>query len=166
MKIQRQLSASVIIPPKTGLKATAQAVIIVPIPIIKPSFSLGTSAKIILYINGKPIPVPTPCIARPNNNKSKRGDKISMISPKVNKRTPRIKIFLVEILNLICELIGTIVAITNKTSVFTHWTWSVVIENSLINVGKVTVVAVSSNIPKNESIPADKIANTKRGVTF
>ncbi len=120
MKIQRQLSASVIIPPKTGPKATAQAVIIVPIPIIKPSFSLGTSAKIILYINGKPIPVPTPCIARPNNNKSKRGDKISMISPKVNKRTPRIKIFLVEILNLICELIGTIVAITNKTSVFTH----------------------------------------------
>ncbi|WP_263386399.1 hypothetical protein [Lactobacillus crispatus] len=41
-----------------------------------------------------------------------------------------------------------------------------VIENSLINVGKVTVVAVSSNIPKNESIPADKIANTKRSVTF
>ena len=73
-----------------------------------------------LYIKGRPIPVPTPCRARPNSNKSKRGEKISMINPKVNNKTPRIKIFLVEILNLICELIGTIVAITNKTSVFTH----------------------------------------------
>lgn len=118
MKIQRQLSASVIIPPKTGPKATAHAVIIVPIPIIKPSFSLGTSAKIMLYIKGRPIPVPTPCRARPNSNKSKRGEKISMINPKVNNKTPRIKIFLVEILNLICELIGTMVAITNKTSVY------------------------------------------------
>ena len=122
MKIQRQLSASVTIPPNTGPKATAQAVIIVPIPIMKPSFSLGTSAKIILYINDKPIPVPTPCIARPNNNKSKRGEKISMINPKVNNKTPRIKIFLVGILNLIYELIGTIVAITNNTNVFTHCT--------------------------------------------
>lgn len=86
MKIQRQLSASVIIPPKTGPKATAQAVIIVPILIIKPSFSLGTSAKIILYIKVRPIPVPTPCIARPNNNKSKRGDKISMISPQSKQK--------------------------------------------------------------------------------
>ena len=122
IKIQRQFKISVIVPPKTGPKATAHAVIIVPIPIIKPIFSLGTSVKIILYISGNPIPVPTPCSARPSSNKSKRGVIISIINPKANNKTPKIKICLVDILNLIWELIGTIVAITNNTRVFTHCT--------------------------------------------
>lgn len=101
MKIQRQLSASVTIPPNTGPKATAQAVIIVPIPIMKPSFSLGTSAKIMLYISGKPIPVPIPCKTRPTNKRSNYGVTISISKPTINNETPRIKILLVGIRNLI-----------------------------------------------------------------
>lgn len=61
---------------------------------------------------------------------------------------------------------GTIVAIVNNTMALTHCIISVDTLNSRIKIGKVTVVAVLSKIPKKAKIPVAKMANTTRLVSL
>ena len=86
IKINRQPSPVTTKPPNVGPIAGAIAGIIVPTPIIVPILEAGTCSKIILNINGKPIPVPIPCSTRPISNTEKVGAAASMIIPTVKKQ--------------------------------------------------------------------------------
>ena len=86
IKIIRQPKCCTIMPPKNGPTAGAVAMISEATPIITPSLSSGTRARMILNISGKAMPVPTPWMMRPSSRREKVGAAPASTVPEINSR--------------------------------------------------------------------------------
>lgn len=110
------------------------------------------------------MPVPAPWIRRPIRRTAKAGDQAQRSVPKMNREAAAMNS--VRSLKRLFKKddVGRITARTSRYPVVIHCTVDVVIPNSLIRVGKVTFIDVSTMIPQKEVRPVAIIDKISFGV--